>query len=82
MRRWLMLLWVLCSATSVAAPPPGVAEQVSHTVLRSASSLNARMLMMIARGDVAGAVSMWQCANCHDTDVSHGQCLRPHTSGV
>lgn len=44
----------------MAAPTPGVAEHVSQAVLKSASTLNARMMMAMARGDLAGAVSMWE----------------------
>lgn len=59
MTRWLLVLFMYAS-TVMAAPTQGVLERAAQAVLQSANSLNAQMLMMIARGDVAGAVSLWQ----------------------
>src|SRR6218665_2662313 len=58
--RGLLLAIVLCPAPVLASPATGPARQVLHAVLQMPDSLRARVLAALARGDIAGAISLWE----------------------
>ncbi|MBM7115935.1 hypothetical protein [Archangium primigenium] len=59
LRAWL-LVSALGTAPVLAAPATGPARHVVHSVLQLPDSLRARMLAALGRGDVVGAVSLWE----------------------
>jgi len=58
--RGLLLAIVLCTAPVLASPATGPARQVLHAVLQMPDSLRVRMLAALARGEFAGAISLWE----------------------
>lgn len=64
--RWLVVVVALATTTTLASPPTGTAEQVSRAVLQMPDTLKARMLAALARGDLAGAISMWELETGRD----------------
>jgi hypothetical protein len=59
MRTWLLVA-ALGTTPVLAAPATGPARHVVHSVLQLPDSLRARMLAALGRGDVVGAVSLWE----------------------
>jgi len=57
-----LLLWTLVLGTTpvLAAPATGPARQVLSAVLQMPDSLRVRLLAALARGDLAGAISLWE----------------------
>lgn len=64
--RWLVVVVALATTTTLASPPTGTAEQVSSAVLQMPDTLRTRMLAALARGDLAGAIHMWQLETGRD----------------
>ncbi|PTL85544.1 hypothetical protein [Vitiosangium sp. GDMCC 1.1324] len=64
--RWLVVVVALATTTSLASPVNGTAEQISRAVLQMPDTLKARMLAALARGDLSGAISLWQLETGRD----------------
>ncbi|ATB34208.1 hypothetical protein [Melittangium boletus] len=58
--RGLFLVIALGTTPVLASPATGPARQVLHAVLQIPDSLRVRMLAALARGDLAGAISLWE----------------------
>lgn len=57
---WLILIWAFISTAVHANPIHGAAGWIRDSVLLMPDSLRTRVLAAIARGDIAGAVSLWE----------------------
>jgi hypothetical protein len=58
-RAWLLSL-LLGTTPVLASPATGPARQVVQAVLRMPDSLRVRLMALLARGDLAGAISLWE----------------------
>lgn len=58
--RWFVMAVLLITAPSRASPIQGTAGWVSRAVLQMPDTLRTRMMAALARGDLAGAISLWE----------------------
>ena len=64
--RCLLLALILVSTPALAGPPQGTAEWVTQAVLQMPDSLRVRLLATLARGDIPGAIALWELETGHD----------------
>ena len=58
--RWLVVAVALSATPTLASPVSGTAESLAQLVLQMPDTLRTRILAALARGDLAGAISIWE----------------------